>query len=269
MNETDFFSLCDAIAGKAVDRSNAMSVYRGLSDGDLQMPHRVAQYLAQVMHESAAFRYDREIASGAAYEGRADLGNTQPGDGKRYKGRGPIQLTGRYNYRKFTAWANDRDIAAPNFETDPDAVNTDPWEGLAAYWYWQAGNPTGKSLNVYADEGNIEAITRKINGGLNGYEDRCQYYARCALALLGYAIGQPGSGTEKTAIREFQRAAKLDADGIAGRNTRDALHKALKAMQAKPAPQPGTPSVEPSENFFPAGTYLAWVDRAGNLKVEN
>ncbi len=69
----------------------------GILDNSLRLIH----FLAQLAHETGNFRYMEEIASGAAYEGRKDLGNTQAGDGKRFKGRGPIQLTGRANHRKY------------------------------------------------------------------------------------------------------------------------------------------------------------------------
>lgn len=187
-------------------------------DAGLDKPHRLAHYLAQILHESGSFKFDREIASGAAYEGRKDLGNTQKGDGKRYKGRGPIQITGRANYREFTKWAKKLDPAAPNFETDPEALNTGAWEGLGPIWYWSTRN-----LNKYADDNNIEMITRRINGGLNGFDDRLGYYVRAALVILGY---QPDG------VKRFQQDNKAavggTVDGVAGPRTRMALHAALQ-----------------------------------------
>src|SRR3979409_69662 len=76
-------------------------IQQAMQEFDITAYLREAAFLAQLAHESAALRYMEEIASGAAYEGRADLGNTQPGDGKCYKGRGPIQLTGGANYKKY------------------------------------------------------------------------------------------------------------------------------------------------------------------------
>ncbi|MDR7034480.1 glycoside hydrolase family 19 protein [Mesorhizobium sp. BE184] len=213
----------------------------------LDLPHRAAQYLPQLLHESGAFKYDREIASGAAYEGRKDLGNTKKGDGVRFKGRTGIQLTGRANYRAFTAWVRKLIPNAPDFEANPDLVNTDPYEGLAPIWYWDVGNPTRKSLNVYADQNNIEMITRKVNGGLNGYDDRLNYYDRSALAMLGYAVN---------AYRAFQTDARKkgwydgEVDNDPGPKTRAALHRGLVAL-TKPAEQPkkiaAAPVVETKE----------------------
>ena len=185
----------------------------------MDRPHRLAQYLAQIGHESGGYRFDRELWNGkgaqARYDTRTDLGNTpeRDGDGFLYRGRGPIQITGRYNYDAFTKWARGIDASAPDFVKTPGAVNTDPWEGLGPLWYWERRN-----LNRYADTGNIEMITRRINGGLNGYDDRLRRYTRAALVLLGY---QPDD------VHGFQEDAGLAADGISGPMTRAGLHVAL------------------------------------------
>ncbi|RUW98534.1 MAG: glycoside hydrolase family 19 protein [Mesorhizobium sp.] len=231
------------IAKGAPDNDNVQSIVIAMNQYGqrfgLDLPHRAVHLIAQEAHESGGFHYDREIASGAAYEGRKDLGNTQKGDGKRFKGRTGIQITGRANYRRFTVWVRKFIPDAPDFEAKPDLVNTDPYEGLVPIWYWDAGNPTGKSLNVYADQNNIEMITRKVNGGLNGYDDRLDYYDRAALVTLGYPLG---------AYKAFQTAARrkgwyTDAkvDGAPGPKTRAALHLALVHM-TDPDIQPVTQS---------------------------
>jgi putative chitinase len=141
--------------------------------GILDTGLRLAHFMAQLQHESASFRYMEEIASGAAYEGRADLGNTQPGDGRRYKGRGPIQLTGRANYRTF-----GRRIGI-DLESHPEIAAV-PSIGLhTALEYW-----ADRKLNALADADDIRTITRKINGGLNGYEDRKKHLAQLKGWLL-------------------------------------------------------------------------------------
>ena len=220
------------MSGREVN-DNMRSVIDGLAmagiGAGLNRPHRLVIYLAQIGHESDWFRWDREIwgptAAQARYDTRADLGNTPAadGDGYLYRGRGPIQITGKFNYRRFAEWAQKLDARAPNFVVSPDLINTDPWEGLVPIWYWDSGNPTGESLNVYADEANHEMVTRLINGGLNGYADRLARYTRAALVLLGFG---------PTDIRAFQ--AKVftgrDVDGIDGPKTRAALHQALLAQ---------------------------------------
>lgn len=132
--------------------------------GILDTPLRLAHFMAQLAHESGGFRYMEEIASGAAYEGRADLGNTQAGDGRRYKGRGPIQLTGRANYRTF-----GRKVGI-DIEAHPEVVALPSFGLLVACMFWDA-----KGLNALADADDVEAVTRRVNGGLNGLADRQTY----------------------------------------------------------------------------------------------
>ena len=226
------------IAGKGADQSNMRSVLVALQKfGEktgLDKPHRLAHYLAQLGHESAWFKYDREIwgptPAQRRYEGRRDLGNVRKGDGSKFRGRGPIQVTGRSNYRRFTTWCR-RVISsdAPNFEEKPKLLNTDPWEGLSPIWYWAEGNPTGKSLNKYADANNIEMVTRRINGGLNGYSDRIQRYVRAGLVLLGYTM-------EKGVVAKFQKDVGIATDDIPGKQTLSKIHERLVALEAIPAP---------------------------------
>lgn len=135
--------------------------------GILDTPLRLAHFMAQLAHESGGFRYMEEIASGAAYEGRRDLGNDQPGDGKRYKGRGPIQLTGRANYRLF-----GRELGI-DFEEHPEIVALPSVGLLAACHFWKL-----RGLNELADADDVEAITKRINGGTNGLADRKAYLAK-------------------------------------------------------------------------------------------
>lgn len=122
---------------------------------------RLVHFLAQLAHESGNFRYMEEIASGAAYEGRKDLGNVEKGDGIRFKGRGPIQLTGRINYRKY-----GQELGI-DFENNPEIVALPSVGFLVACKYWNDNN-----LNTFADYDDVITITRRINGGTNGLEDR-------------------------------------------------------------------------------------------------
>ena len=139
-------------------------------------PLRAAMWVAQIGHESVGLRYMEEIASGDAYEWRRDLGNIYAGDGRRYKGSGPIQLTGRNNFRAFTNWANSQGHTSIDFEANPHLVREDPkWGFLAASWYWVVARP---QINSLADRGDLEGVTRAINGGLNGLADRRARYNR-------------------------------------------------------------------------------------------
>ena len=161
------------LAGKraplyAVPLSDAMAEY------GIDTPARQAGFLAQIAHESGSLVYVEEIASGAAYEGRADLGNTEPGDGERYKGRGLMQITGRANYRacSLALFGDLRLIDNPwMLEAIVPACRS-------AAWYWSA-----RGLDALADAGDLRAMTRRINGGINGLAERAAFYARAKKVL--------------------------------------------------------------------------------------
>lgn len=139
---------------------------------EINTPQRLRMFLAQIGHESGQLRYVKELASGEAYEGRTDLGNTKPGDGVRYKGRGLIQITGRSNYGLAALG-----LGLPLLE-NPELLEEDGPATRSAGWFWYK-----KNLNSLADMGKFELITRRINGGLNGYADRFKLFHR-ALEVL-------------------------------------------------------------------------------------
>lgn len=139
---------------------------------------RQIHFLAQVSHESGGFRWVEEIASGSAYEGRLDLGNNQPGDGVRFKGRGPIQLTGRDNYIRFRSWLLANGYTADPVE-DPGIVATPQFGSLAAGWFWWRNQ-----LNFVADRDDIVSVTKIVNGGYNGLEDRKIWLARIRAVVM-------------------------------------------------------------------------------------
>lgn len=231
---------------------------------EINTPLRVAHFLAQLAHESDAFCTTEEYASGAAYEGRADLGNTQAGDGVRYKGRGLIQLTGRANYAKFGPR-----VGIPDLDQHPERAADPAISLVIACEFWKDKR---NGLNRFADQDDILTITKAINGGFNGLDDRKRYLAKAKQALArtvaltltgrqgesarqvlrrgsrnpdvealqrqlgraGFPIGIDGDfgpGTEAT-VRAFQAAHGLSADGIVGQATWRALEAAAPAEAA-------------------------------------
>jgi len=252
---------------------------------DINTPQRIAAFIAQCGHESGGWRtfsenlnysakaldavfgkyfvragrdandYARqpEKIANIVYANRMDNGDTDSGDGWRYRGRGPIQLTGKANYSAFSA---DMDVDAVD---DPDQVSEDKEIALmSAIWFW---NKNG--LNKYADSGDIKTMTKRINGGYIGLEDRIHHWEEALHAMgaevenhqedededdsfdlddigvlrkgakgegvkmmqeaLGIgADGDFGPGTER-ALKEWQTANGLIADGIAGPKTLEKL----------------------------------------------
>lgn len=137
---------------------------------------RQAAFLAQVVHESGAFRWLVELwgptPAQRRYEGRVDLGNVEPGDGHTYLGRGLIQLTGRANYLKASKALGVDLIAQPELLGQPALACR------SAAWFWKA-----HGCNELADAGDFEAVTKRINGGLNGYAERLALWGKAKQAL--------------------------------------------------------------------------------------
>lgn len=155
------------VSKEAVRALNETILRYGISN-----PLRVSHFLAQVLHESGELRYLAEVWGPSEvqerYEGRTDLGNHEAGDGYKFRGRGLIQLTGRSNYIKYS---EDRGV---DFIRNPDLVSRYPMAADVAGWYWSLHD-----LNTLADQDDLRAITKKVNGGYNGFEHRSSLLDKC------------------------------------------------------------------------------------------
>ncbi|MGE8150905.1 glycoside hydrolase family 19 protein [Pseudomonas vancouverensis] len=144
---------------------------------------RLAMFIAQVGHESGQLVYSRELwgptETQIRYEGRESLGNTVPGDGFKFRGRGLIQITGRSNYRQCSLglFGDERLLTSPQLLEQPQ------WAAESAGWFWDRNG-----LNELADRDQFNSITRRINGGLNGLQDRLQLWARARAVLSGPSV---------------------------------------------------------------------------------
>lgn len=138
-----------------------------MAEFGINTARRRAAFLAQVAHESGELRYTRELADGLGYEGRKDLGNTEPGDGPLFKGRGLLQVTGRANYE-----ACGKALDLPLI-VNPSLLEVPVGACRSAGWVWST-----KGLNTLADDEAFGSITHRINGGYNGLDDRLRYWLR-------------------------------------------------------------------------------------------
>lgn len=172
----------------------------------IDTPERLAAFLAQIGHESGSLRFTTELwgptPAQARYEGRADLGNVQPGDGFKFRGRGLIQTTGRHNYARVRNRLRERFNGVPNFEEDPDALTDPQWAALSAADYWD-----DKGLNALADAGQFEKITRRINGGLNGQADRLARWERAKRAFSNSSHSGALGSAQEAPVAPFIAAA--------------------------------------------------------------
>jgi putative chitinase len=169
LTEVDYKQLGVKSSGKYLPWLN-----KYMAEFGINTPNRIISFLMNLLHESGDFRHSREIASGEAYEFNKNLGNTQKGDGPRYKGTGISQLTGRWNFWAFTQWCKKN---IPGFSEDfiktPEKVQEPQWSVLSAIWYWQF-----KKCESYADRGEFREVASLWNTGkpdsitINGWADR-------------------------------------------------------------------------------------------------
>jgi predicted chitinase len=206
---------------------------------EIDTPLRASAFLAQLAHESAELRFMEEIwgptAQQKKYEPPSDLarrlGNTQPGDGFRYRGRGPIQITGRSNYQKYG------DLLGVDLVGNPDLAATPQIAFSTAGLFWKMNG-----LNELADIPDFITITRRINGGLNGLADRQKYYEIAKNVLgaeepgdfafsMSSAAGEPDNDLSELpppALSRGQESIEMDSAGLA--ETDDAPHHATKPL---------------------------------------
>jgi len=142
---------------------------RCLEEFSIDTLPRIRHFLSQTAHESGGGKWKKELSDGWYLEGRQDLGNTEPGDGPKYKGAGYIQLTGRYNYQKFSDFIKD-----PKVMDGVDYVAENYPFSSAGYWW------LSNKMNELCDTNpTVEQVTLRVNGGYNGLDDRKYYYERC------------------------------------------------------------------------------------------
>lgn len=159
----------EGIFKRAITQDQLNDLNLCLKKFDITTPARIRHFMAQIAHESGGLRWLKELATGDAYQGRRDLGNIYPGDGRRYKGAGAIQLTGRHNYTKFGEYMQDPNIVrlGANYVAQKYPFTS------AGFWWMRAG------MNQLIDKGaTVKQVTRRVNGGYNGLADRVAYFTR-------------------------------------------------------------------------------------------
>lgn len=153
----------------ADQQAHILSLEPAFAQFKINTPERVCAALAQFAHETGGWKWLKELGGTSyfrKYDGRQDLGNINPGDGARFRGRGYIQITGRHNYEQMQQW-----FPKISLMEQPEIAQQPPYAALFSCCWWE-----NHGLNRLADAHKFQTITRRINGGLNGYADRRQRY---------------------------------------------------------------------------------------------
>lgn len=212
-------ALLAASVSARIAAAEAPRAEAAMREFDITSQERAEMFLAQVLHESLRLCYFEEIADGSAYEGRRDLGNVRVGDGRRFKGRGPIQLTGRENYR----WAGQK-LGLPLEEHPELAARHDiGWRIAGLYW-------RERGLNALADRGDFLAVTQRINGGQRGLSSRQHFLA--VVSRVDCRPVDPWEGytaAERRWIREYDRLLRAHADAP----RRAVLRRVMRAQRKR------------------------------------
>ena len=147
-------------------------INKAFVEGSINSKERIGMFCSQVAHESGELRWWKEHSDGKAYEGRKNLGNIHPGDGPKYIGRSPIQLTGFNNYKAAG------DFLKVDLINHPELAETPEVGFRICVWFWTINN-----LNIFADKKDVKGATKTINGGTNGIDQRLAYY-QLAMSVL-------------------------------------------------------------------------------------
>lgn len=163
----------EAIFGNPIYDNELSDLNACLNRYQINTPARMRHFLSQIAHESGGLRWLKELADGSDYEYRDDLGNTQPGDGPKYKGAGAIQLTGRANYQALSQAIGDPKV----MEGCDYVAKIYPFTSAGFWWH-------NNEMNSLCDSGaSVEQVTRRVNGGYNGLEDRQAYHDKACRVI--------------------------------------------------------------------------------------
>lgn len=221
----------------AIAQREAPLAEAAMREGAITSQLRAEHFIAQVLHESVGLRFFEEIASGQAYDITVnrrlalELGNVNVGDGRRYKGRGPIQLTGRGNYR-----AAGHALGLP-LEASPTLAARHDVGWRVAVWYW-----TSHNINALADRDDVLAVTKAINGGTNGLASRKAILAR--VRQVDCKPGKQGPAAwltkgELEMVRAYDRRRRADTlDTDAGRELVKRIEAQRKRIWRAAQPKP-------------------------------